>query len=161
MDMSVSEVKCCKSCGKPLENKEGKKKFRRDKEFCNQKCHDKHKYETASKQFKEFKDEFGLNKYTLLGIQKKLQLIELFGGKCEMCGYNKNISAFDFHHRNPDEKSFEIKVQVLKYLDDSVILEEAMKCMLLCSNCHRELHNPFMDKKHVEMVLELQNKKQF
>lgn len=28
------------------------------------------------------------------------------GGKCECCGYNKNLSALEFHHINPDEKKF-------------------------------------------------------
>lgn len=26
------------------------------------------------------------------------------GGKCQECGYNKNIAALEFHHINPDEK---------------------------------------------------------
>lgn len=28
------------------------------------------------------------------------------GGKCQECGYNKNIAALEFHHINPDEKEF-------------------------------------------------------
>jgi len=150
--------KFCEYCNKKLEKKEGsKKQFRRDRKFCNQKCHDAAKYENHSVAHKKFKDEYGLNKYTLKGIKKKLELIELFGGKCEKCGYSKNISAFDFHHRNPDEKSFEIKVQFLNYKSDDIILEEALKCMLLCSNCHREIHNPYMDTEHVRRVLEIKN----
>lgn len=157
MDFSLDE-KLCEYCGDKLEPKSNKKKrFRRDKRFCSQKCHDKAKYNNHSKAHKKFKDEHGLNKYTLKGIEKKLQLIELFGGKCEKCGYNKNISAFDFHHRNPDEKSFEIKVQYLNYKSDEEILNEALKCMLLCSNCHREIHNPYMDINHVKRVIEIKN----
>jgi hypothetical protein len=129
------------------------RKLRKDKLYCSQKCHDKVKYQNSSKQSQKFKDEFGLNKYTLKGIQKKLDLIELFGGKCEKCGYDKNIAAFDFHHKDPYEKLFEIKVQFLKYKDDDEILKEALKCMLLCSNCHREFHNPYMDISHVKRVL--------
>jgi len=154
--ITTHEDRKCEYCGKKLEKKENKRQLRRDKKFCNQKCHDKFKYENSSKSHKKFKDEYGLNKYTLKGIKKKLELIELFGGKCEKCGYNKNISAFDFHHRDPDEKSFEIKVQNLNYKTDEVILEEALKCMLLCSNCHREIHNPYMDKEHVDRVIKLQ-----
>lgn len=149
------EGKCCEYCGLKLESKEGKKNFRRDKKFCDQKCHDANKYKKSSKNNKVFKDNYGLNLYTIKGIQKKLDLIELFGGKCEKCGYDKNISAFDFHHINPDEKSFEIKVEMLKYKSDDLILEEALKCMLLCSNCHRELHNPHMDMNHVKKVITL------
>jgi len=151
-----SQKRLCEYCSKEIVNTSIKqKKFRKDKRFCNQKCHDAHKHKNASKAHNEFRRQYGLNKYTLKGIVKKLQLIKLFGGKCEICGYNKNISGFDFHHKNPDEKSFEIKVQVLNYLDDDLILQEAEKCMLLCANCHRELHNPYMDIEHVEEVLAL------
>lgn len=149
----------CEYCFKELGTKSDKtKKFRRDKKFCSQKCHDASKYEKSSKNNKKFKDEHGLNLYTLKGVQKKLELIDLFGGKCERCGYDKNISAFDFHHKDPDEKSFEVKVQFLKYKTENEILEEALKCMLLCSNCHREIHNPYMDTEHVKRVLKLYTK---
>ena len=35
-------------------------------------------------------------------------LVEYKGGKCEICGYNKCISALEFHHLNPNEKDFGI-----------------------------------------------------
>lgn len=28
------------------------------------------------------------------------------GGKCEHCGYNKNLAVLEFHHKNPEEKEF-------------------------------------------------------
>lgn len=146
---------CCLSCGKLIVNQEGKRKYRKDKKFCSQKCYDNFKISKLSKQARKFKDEHGLNKYTIRGIERKLKLIELFGGKCEKCGYDKNIAAFDFHHKDSFEKKFEIKTQYLKYKTEDEILEEAIKCMLLCSNCHRELHNPYMEIKHVKRVLEL------
>ena len=148
----------CKHCGNPLLDSESGRKRRKDKLFCSQTCHDKDKYIRSSKQSKQFKDDYGLNKYTIKGIDKKLQLIKMFGGKCEKCGYDKNIAAFDFHHIDPFNKSFEIKIQYLKYKSDDEILEEALKCMLLCANCHRELHNPHMDITHVTRVLEMTKK---
>lgn len=156
-------MKSCLFCDKPIidiDNRceSSKRRFRKDKKFCNQKCHDALKYKNASKPHQDFKDESGLNLYTLKGIRRKLELIELFGGKCEKCGYDKNISAFDFHHKDRYDKKFEIKIQFLKYKSEDEILEEAMKCMLLCSNCHRELHNPFTDIEHVKIVLKLKNK---
>jgi hypothetical protein len=145
----------CQYCGNILPDSKSGRKRRKDKLFCSQKCHDKDKYSRASKQVKKFKNDFGLNKYTIKGIEKKLQLIEMFGGKCEKCGYDKNIAAFDFHHIDPFSKIFEIKIQYLKHKSDDDILEEALKCMLLCANCHREHHNPHMEIKHVERVLKL------
>lgn len=146
-------MKECLYCGTPLVDIEGERRFRKDKKFCNQKCHDKHKYKKASIPHKEFKDKFGLNKYTLKGIQRKLELIELFGGKCQKCGYDKNLSAFDFHHKDGYEKNFEIKIQYLKYKSIEEILKEVNKCMLLCSNCHREEHNPYMGIEYVKEVI--------
>jgi len=156
--MGDSQIRYCEYCKKELKTKTGKK-IQRRKRFCSQKCHDKVKYQYASETQKKFKEEYGLNKYTLRGLQKKLELIELFGGKCEKCGYNKNISAFDFHHKNPYEKNFEVKIQNLKSKSDDDILEEALKCMLLCANCHRELHSPYTDIIHVKRVLEIEKGK--
>ena len=65
----------------------------------------------------------------------KLKIKE--GGKCVRCGYNKCLSALDFHHKDPTKKDFGIS-------DDNVKLKEAVKevkkCILICSNCHREFH---------------------
>lgn len=69
----------------------------------------------------------------------KIKCIEYKGGKCEICAYNKCIAAFDFHHTNPTQKEFNIsKVRFTKF--DERIKIELDKCLLVCSNCHRELH---------------------
>lgn len=71
----------------------------------------------------------------------KIKLVEYKGGKCERCGYNKCIEALEFHHRNPSEKSFTIsgKSFSLKRLK-----KEADKCILVCSNCHKEIHSEIL-----------------
>jgi 5-methylcytosine-specific restriction endonuclease McrA len=63
-------------------------------------------------------------------IATKMPLIEAHGGRCVICGYNKNIKALEFHHVNPAEKET-AKVKTF---------EEAAKCVLLCNRCHREHH---------------------
>jgi len=156
--MDNNSIRYCETCNAELKTKTGKK-IQRRKRFCSQKCHDVLKSYNSSQIQKDFKKEYGLNKYCLKGIYKKLQLIDIFGGKCEKCGYDKNISAFDFHHKNPYEKNFEIKTQNLKCKKDDEILEEAMKCMLLCANCHRELHSPYSEIRHVRKVIELEKLK--
>ena len=72
----------------------------------------------------------------------KQRLISFFGGSCQHCGYCKNSAALCFHHKDPKTKSFGLGGSVLasKYWEE--ILEEARKCILLCSNCHMELHHP-------------------
>ena len=70
-------------------------------------------------------------------IKNKLELVNIFGGKCEICN-NNNFIVLCFHHIDPNSKKFEISDKIrLSYND---LYEEAKKCQLLCQNCHRELH---------------------
>jgi 5-methylcytosine-specific restriction endonuclease McrA len=69
----------------------------------------------------------------------KLKAVEHKGGKCVRCGYNKSVEALEFHHINPDEKEFSISKTGNTYSWEK-IKEEINKCLLLCSNCHREVH---------------------
>lgn len=69
----------------------------------------------------------------------KKEMVDYKGGCCEICGYKKYIGALDFHHINPNEKDFTI-AHIRQYKFDEVIKEELDKCMLVCSNCHREIH---------------------
>lgn len=84
------------------------------------------------------------------GLKRKMELIEYKGGKCEICGYNKNIAALQFHHINPDEKEFKLDVRKLSNNKMENIYKEVDKCMLLCANCHSEIHHKDME---LEMVL--------
>lgn len=69
--------------------------------------------------------------------QKKEKLVQAMGGCCQKCGYDKCLQAFDFHHTS-DYK--EIEVSQLMKRSFKVAMQEAEKCILLCANCHRELH---------------------
>lgn len=69
----------------------------------------------------------------------KDRLVDYKGGKCQLCGYNKCNTALEFHHLNPHEKDFGIsKYTNLKW--DSVV-SEVDKCVMVCANCHREIHS--------------------
>lgn len=67
--------------------------------------------------------------------EKKTKAIELKGGKCTKCGYNKCIGAMQFHHRDPNKKEFNIGSSDMAW---NKIEKELEKCDLLCSNCHYE-----------------------
>lgn len=67
----------------------------------------------------------------------KQKLIEYKGGKCEICGYNKCERAMHFHHVNPEEKEFQISGKSLSF---DKLKNESDKCILVCSNCHYEIH---------------------
>lgn len=69
----------------------------------------------------------------------KLLAIEYKGGKCEICGYDKCKQALEFHHIDPNEKEFGIGEKGYTRSIERV-KEEVDKCLLVCANCHRELH---------------------
>lgn len=70
----------------------------------------------------------------------KKWVLEEKGGKCCKCGYCKCQEALELHHLNPNEKDFSISDRNLKYGDWSTIKKEINKCILVCANCHREIH---------------------
>lgn len=74
--------------------------------------------------------------------ERKLKLINLKGGACKCCGYKKNFAALQFHHRDPQNKTFGLDFRKLSNTNWESILIEVEKCDLLCSNCHIETHNP-------------------
>jgi len=69
----------------------------------------------------------------------KNKCISFLGGKCENCGYNSCKEALDFHHLDPSEKDFNISGSHCRSWDK--IESELKKCVLLCANCHREIHS--------------------
>jgi hypothetical protein len=75
------------------------------------------------------------------GLKRKQLLVEYKGGACKMCGYNKCTRALHFHHRNPLDKSFDLCTTEMKAKNWDLVLKEADKCDLVCSNCHCEIHD--------------------
>ena len=79
------------------------------------------------------------------GVQRRrLKLkqlsIEYKGGCCSICGYNKCQAALEFHHLDPNEKEFGLAESGLTRSFDKIKIE-LDKCILVCANCHREIHN--------------------
>jgi hypothetical protein len=70
-------------------------------------------------------------------IRRKLLLIEYKGGACQICGYKKYAGSLHFHHINPSMKKFTLGHVTLS-LD--TLQSEVDKCVLLCANCHSEVH---------------------
>lgn len=70
--------------------------------------------------------------------RRKENLIKVLGSQCSLCGYNKCIGALEFHHIEPQNKNYQLSSGNCHSLKDD--LEEAKKCLLVCSNCHREIH---------------------
>lgn len=79
------------------------------------------------------------NKYHVIVHRRRLKerAVAHAGGKCERCGYDKYVGALEFHHRDPTQKDFSVGTTSKGW---DTIKEEVEKCMLLCANCHREVH---------------------
>lgn len=71
-------------------------------------------------------------------IKRKKIAIEYLGGKCAKCEYSKYYGAFHFHHLNPETKRWDwTKLRLRSWSD---IYSELDRCILLCANCHAEIH---------------------
>lgn len=82
--------------------------------------------------------------YLVLAVSKRRRKlkslgVELKGGKCQVCGYSKYIGALDFHHLDENNKGFNLSTRGLTR-SWKKIKEELDKCILVCANCHREIH---------------------
>ena len=73
---------------------------------------------------------------------RKLELVKKFGGKCAKCSYKTNLAALTFHHTDENLKLFELDARSIGNRSQKEIDNEASKCVLLCHNCHMELHWP-------------------
>ena len=68
---------------------------------------------------------------------KKSIIEELKAVGCACCG-EKDTVCLDFHHYNPSEKEFNLSTALTKPVNK--LIEEASKCVVVCSNCHRKIH---------------------
>ena len=71
--------------------------------------------------------------------QRKRELVEYKGGRCERCDEEYHPNVFDFHHYDYSLKKFGVS-QGNMQTSWANLIAEADKCHLLCANCHREVH---------------------
>lgn len=114
----------CVVCGTTLSG--------RQRMYCSIKCHNNRSNHTQQC--------YELQKAR--GLERKKKLVEMFGGKCKYCGYDENLAALEFHHRNPSEKVDNIDLRKMSNRSWEWCLSEAKKCDLVCANCHRNIHYP-------------------
>ena len=116
----MKKIITCAICNKPLSGKQ--------KLYCSISCKNKDHQSYEAQQAR--------------GLRRKKLIVRNLGGCCSMCGYNKNLSALTFHHKYPKKKSFKLDMRSLSNRKESRIKLELVKCILVCHNCHSELHNP-------------------
>lgn len=96
---------------------------------------------TSDERNKNFKTHF-IQKNVVL--HKAISYLKLKYG-CAICGYKRCERSLDFHHINPKEKRFNISNPPKHLAHWKVVEKEIQKCVLLCSNCHRELHSHLIE----------------
>ena len=74
----------------------------------------------------------------------KIKCLEYKGGCCSRCGYNKSKRALSFHHLDESKKDFTISGKHCHSWER--IRKELDKCILVCSNCHMEIHEQLEDR---------------
>jgi hypothetical protein len=70
----------------------------------------------------------------------KEKMVKAMGGSCQCCGYNMCDKALAFHHIDPTKKDMgfsDVRANPKSWLK---IVEELKKCILVCHNCHSEIH---------------------
>jgi len=112
----------CEICGKNLVGNQ--------KKYCSLECHrlcGNFKYQNYECQ-------------KARGILRRETLIQMMGGSCSRCGYNKCNSSLVFHHLDPAIKEFKLDIRHCSNSSWGNLLAESKKCILLCANCHGEEH---------------------
>jgi len=84
-------------------------------------------------------NNYQYDKLVIWRKNKKLKAIEYKGGSCQICGYNKCENSLSFHHIEPDKKDFSISSNINWSFEK--IKNELDKCVLVCMNCHGEIHS--------------------
>lgn len=148
VDRKPSEIKrranifCSRSCAATHNNKtnpkrhvqgqcaECKKSITTRTKFCSVIC----RYKTSSTKSRAERTKW-MQEFRL---ERKIKAVALKGGACTGCGYNKSIRALHFHHLDPTEKDFGLSRFDGKW---EKVLKELEKCLLVCANCHAEIHD--------------------
>ena len=70
-------------------------------------------------------------------LRLKERAVAYKGGHCVLCGYDRCPQALEFHHLDPKSKDFEVSSK----MNWEAVQGELDKTVLVCSNCHREVHS--------------------
>ena len=70
----------------------------------------------------------------------KERMVAAMGGKCQCCGYDHCTDSMDFHHIDPAQKELSFGKVTANPRAWPVLVNELRKCILVCRNCHGEIH---------------------
>lgn len=78
----------------------------------------------------------------------KKMAVNYLGGKCKKCGWNGDVSGYDFHHKD-DDKEFNLSGMKLASISWNEAKKELDKCELLCALCHRLEHSNYTNENFI------------
>ena len=84
-----------------------KQLFGQKLKYCSNKCKQKDHYHRVKEQTNTYHSQ------TIRALKRKLQLVEMLGGQCSLCGYDRNLSALHFHHKDSTQKNFKLGLRIL------------------------------------------------
>lgn len=70
----------------------------------------------------------------------KKWIVHYAGGCCQSCGYDVYVGNLAFHHCDPTQKDNGVHILIKNTSGWDSIIEEVDKCVLVCCNCHGEIH---------------------
>lgn len=100
---------------------------------------DPDKYKEYQKEYRQKNRQWITEKNKQKRKEKLRALIQFLGDKCSKCEQTFPDCVYDFHHVDPETKTFTIGEHMGKAI--KTLKQEAEKCVLLCSNCHRITHD--------------------
>lgn len=77
-------------------------------------------------------------KYETIRVDKRHDFLDTLKTPCVKCGETR-VWCIEFHHKDPNEKSFGIGTCFHKSKED--VIAEVKKTVCLCANCHKEFHH--------------------
>ena len=107
----------------------------------------------ARRWYRRIKDENGgVDPINMMRVERRNFVLSLLGSKCQLCGYDGCSKNLAFHHLNGKEHALsgrEFQFGLVK------ILPELLKCVLVCHNCHGEIHENLVPQETVTAMHEL------
>jgi predicted nucleic acid-binding Zn ribbon protein len=81
--------------------------------------------------------------YTIKTVERqketKKRNVNYLGGKCKICNYNRSMRSLTFHHFDPKKKEYSLSSS--RIFNFEKCKKEMDKCLLVCANCHGEIHD--------------------
>lgn len=80
--------------------------------------------------------------------RQKENIVYVMGEKCACCGYDRCRQALELHHLDPLQKDFTIAQNTNRAWE--IVCKELPKTVMVCANCHREIHAGIIDSNSLE-----------